>query len=169
MSHLNYTGERSKSRLKLAHLPTKPSPRLRLGGMEPSDDMQAGEYKVCCEAASKRSSNNGIRIELNFRVIDGPHTGTALRQWIAIHPAGVFSPRSRYAVQCQIALGRPLDANDNPDDPASIFSGKIFKAFAGFRRTEKPRGGKADSSLALTRKDASDGLRIHELLRREEL
>src|SRR5262245_55492655 len=130
MSDTKYTATAGDSvaKLKLAHLPTKPAVRLRLGGMEPSYDMQPGEYKVACEGASKKSFKHGIRIELKYRVIDGPHTGTALRQWITVGESGVFSPRSRYATQCAIALGRPLDGSDNPDDPASIFSGQIFQA-----------------------------------------
>jgi hypothetical protein len=30
-------------------LPNKPPPRLRLGGMQPSENMPAGEYKVMCD------------------------------------------------------------------------------------------------------------------------
>jgi hypothetical protein len=96
-------------------------------------------------------------------------TGVALRQWFSIDSSGVLSPQSKFAQQCAIALGRPLDVKDNLNNPASIFSGVIFSAFVGFRRTEKPRGGKAAAELALIRKDQSDGLRIHDLLRREEL
>jgi hypothetical protein len=169
MSKSNYTGEGSKSRPKLVYLPTKPPARLRLGGMEPSDDMQPGQYKISCEGASKKSFAEGFRIELRYRVIDGPHTGTDLRQWITIDATGVISPKSRYALQCAVALGRPLDASDNPDDPASIFSGLIFRAFVGFRKTEKARGGKATPENAEHRKDSADGLRVHDLLAREEL
>src|SRR5262249_52009663 len=98
MSKETYTtSERSRSRpaLKLSHLP-KPPPRLRLGGMEPSADMQPGEYKVSCEGASKKP----FGLELKYRVIDGPHTGVGLRQWITTDASGVISPRSRYAQQC---------------------------------------------------------------------
>ena len=169
MSKSNYTSERNKSRLRLAHLPTKPPVRLRLGGMGPSDDMQPGEYKVSCEGASKKPFARGIRIELKYRVIDGPHTGTALHQWITVDASGVISPKSRYAAQCAIALGRPLDAEDDLNDPASIFSGRIFRAFVGFRKTEKARGGTPTPENALRRKDTADGLRVHDLLAREEL
>ena len=171
MSDSHYTGEgnRSRPKLKVARLHTKTRTRLRLGGMEPSDDMQPGEYKVLCEGASWREFAKWIRVELKFRVIDGPHTGTGLRQWITLDKSGVFSPKSRYATQCAIALGRPLDATDNPDDPASIFSGRVFQAFVGFRKTSKPKGGLVCNGNDLQRKDSSDGLRVHELLRREEL
>lgn len=160
MSESNYTTGRNKSRLKLAHLPTKPAGRLRLGGMEPSDDMQPGDYKVQCVGACKQPFAKGLRVELKFQVIDGPHTGTALSQWITVHDSGVISPKSRYAAQCAIALGRPLDAEDDLNNPASIFSGCIFKAFAGFRKTDKPRGGKHAEGNEFRRKDSSDGLRV---------
>jgi len=171
MSDTKYTATAgdTRAKLKLAHLPTKSAVRLRLGGMEPSEDMQPGTYKVACEGASKRPFKDGIRIELKYRVIDGPHTGTALRQWITVHASGVFSPRSRYATQCAVALGRPLEASDNPDDPASIFSGRIFQALVGFRKTEKPHGGKEGPDYALRRKDPRDGLRVHELVARDGL
>jgi hypothetical protein len=170
MSDSHYTGEgnRSRPKLKVARLHTKTRTRLRLGGMEPSDDMQPDEYKILCEGASWREFAKSIRVDLKYRVIDGPHTGTALRQWITLDKSGVFSPKSRYATQCAIALGRPLDATDNPDDPASIFSGRIFRAVVGFRKTDKPRGGTPRQGNHLQRKDGADGLRVHELLRREE-
>jgi len=172
MSKSYTTGERARSRptLKLSHLP-KPPPRLRLGGVEPSEDMEPGEYKVACEGASKKSFARGLRIELKHRVIDGPHTGVGLRQWITVDASGVISPKSRYAQQCAIALGRPLDVDDDVNDPNSIFLGRIFLAFVGYRKTEKARGGNnaAAAEYAMTRKDAADGLRIHDLLSRVEL
>ena len=159
----------SKPRLKLAYLPNKPPPRLRLGGFQPSKDMPAGEYKVACEGASKQPWKTGSRIELKFRVIDGEHTGVALSQWLTLDPSGVVSPRSPYAKECEIALGRPLEAEDDLNDPASIFSGRFFKAFVGFRKSDKPKGGNNHPDNALRRKDDQDGLRVHELRSREEL
>jgi hypothetical protein len=103
--------------------------------------MQPGEYKVSCEGASKKSFARGLRIELKHRVIDGPHTGVSLRQWITVDASGIISPKSRYAQQCAVALGRPLDVEDDVNDPASIFSGRIFWAFVGFRKSNKARGG----------------------------
>jgi hypothetical protein len=171
MSNKEYPSERDKSRpkLKLARLHAKPTVRLTLGGFEASDDMQPSEYKVICEGASKKDLASAIRIELKFRVIEGEHTGTSLSQWITVDASGVIPPKSRYAQQCAVALGRPLDTSDNLDNPASIFFGRIFKAFVGFRKSEKPRGGKSNAENAKRRKDASDGLRVHELLAREEL
>jgi len=160
----------SKPRLRLARIPNKLPPRLRLGGFQPTDDMPAGEYKVQCEGASKKPWSQGWRIELKHRVIDGRYTGTSLNQWIPIDASGVIAPRSRYALQCEIALGRPLDeAEDDLNGPNSIFQGRIFKAFAGFRKTDKPRGGTSAPDNAMHKKDSSDGLRVHELLALEEL
>jgi hypothetical protein len=161
---------KSKPKLKLARIHPKPPIRLRLGGFEPIDDMQPGEYKVQCEAASKKSfGHGGVCIEVNYRVIDGEHAGTALRQWFTVNASGLVSPRSRLALQCGVALGRPLDTSDDLNNPASIFSGRIFKAFVGYRKTEKVHGGKDSPENAYRRKDKRDGLRVHELLAREEL
>jgi hypothetical protein len=164
-----YAETSTKSKLKLAHLPNKAPPRLRLGGFQPPKNMSAAEYKVVCEGASKQPWKTGLRIELKHRVTDGEHTGVALSQWITVDATGVVSPRSRYATQCEIALGRPLEADDDLNDPASIFSGRIFKAFVGFRMTDKPKGGTSNLDNALRKKDSADGLRVHELRSREEL
>jgi len=129
----------------------------------------AGEYKIMCEGASKRPWAQGWRIELKYRVIDGEHTGVALNQWIPIDPSGVIPPRSRYAAQCEVALGRPIEAEDDLNDPASFFSGRIFRAFIGFRKSEKRGGGGVKPEYVWTWKDSDDGLRVHELLTREDL
>jgi hypothetical protein len=131
--------------------------------------MTAGEYKVTCEGASKQPWKVGLRIELKHRVIEGEHSGVALSQWITVDASGVVSPRSRYAKQCEIALGRPVEADDDLNDPASIFSGKPYRAFVGFRMTDKPRRGTTNPDNALRKKDGVDGLRVHELRTREEL
>src|SRR5262249_9615716 len=154
---------RSGLTLKVAHLPTKPPPRLRLGGLIPPDDMPGGEYNIMCDGASKQPWKNGWRVDLKYRVTDGEYTGVALNQWITIDASGVISPRSRYAKQCEVALGRPLEAEDDLNNPASIFCGRLFKAFVGFRYTDRPRGGTSHPDNALRKKDESDGLRVHEL------
>jgi len=143
---------------------------LRLGGVQPSENMPAGEYKIMCEGASKRPWAQGWRIELKYRVIDGDHNGVALNQWIPFDASGVISPRGRYASQCEVALGRPIEAEDDLNDPASIFCGRFFNAFVGFRKTDKPRGGKnSDSTNPMRKKDHDDGLRVHDLLARVQL
>jgi hypothetical protein len=158
-----------KSKPKTVRLLTKPPPRIRLGGMEPLEDMGPGEYQISCEGVRKKPFAGGWKIEVRYRVTEGIHTGTALRQWFYIDESGIASPRSRYALQCAVALGRPLDARDDPDNPSSIFSGGTFRALVGFRKTDKPRGGKPIADGGLHRKDSLDGLRVHELLARVEL
>jgi len=157
------SNRRSGSSLKLAHLPTKPPPRLRLGGFVPPDDMPAGEYNLMCDGASKQQWKTGWRIDLKYRVTDGEYTGVALNQWITIDASGVILPRSRYARHCELALGRPLEAEDDLNNPASIFCGRFFRAFVGFRYTDRPRGGTSHPDNPLRKKDDSDGLRVHEL------
>ena len=143
---------------------------LRLGGLAPTDDMQPGKYRVACEGAWIERIGSSARAVLQFRIIDGLHTGTELRQWIpAADAGGVVSPLGRYAKQCSIALGRGLDVDDPIADPAKIFAGRIFSVTVGFRKTERPRGGIASEQNAQRRKDEADYLRVHELLEREEL
>jgi hypothetical protein len=132
--------------------------------------MEPGEYTVACESAWVEPIGKGARVVLQFRVTDGPHTGTALRQWLPASDAGgVVSPMGRYAKHCAIALGRPLSVDDDLNDPAAIFSGLIFSVLIGFRKTERQRGGSFSDKNALSRKDDADYLRVHEIRERVEL
>jgi hypothetical protein len=157
----------SKSKSTNLHVvpPKGPATTLRLGGMEPSEEMAPGEYLVACLSAVVERG----RVVLHYQIIDGPHTGTGLRQWITVHGSGTISHNSRYAQQIAVALGRPVDTGDDINNPSSIFSGQIFRALVGFRKTDRPRGGKSSEDFALIRKDKDDGLRVHSLLSREEL
>jgi hypothetical protein len=114
--------------------PKAPPSTLRLGGMEPSEDMGPGEYLLACLSGVVERG----RVVLHYEVIDGPHTGTGLRQWITVHENRTISPSSRYAQQVSVALGRPADTSDNLNDPGAIFSGRFFRAFVGFRKTDRP-------------------------------
>ncbi len=166
----SYRSAQNKSNLKVVQGGAVKISNLHLGGLAPSDSMAAGQYRVACDSAWTEQIGKGVRVVLQFRVIDGPHTGTALRQWLmASEGGGVVSATGRYAKYCAIALGRPLDVDDNVGDPGSIFLGVIFSVDVGFRKTEQPRGGKASDENALRCKDASDFLRVHEVLSREEL
>ena len=156
-----------KSNLKL--VPAK-SEKLRLGGLAPSDEMQPGKYLVVCEAAWIEPVGKQHRAVLQFRVLDGKHDGVSLRLWVtASDGGGIVSPTGRYARYCAIALGRPLDADDPISDPGEIFAGRKFVVFVGYRKTEHAKGGKSSDERALTRKDAADFLRVHEIVSREEL
>lgn len=65
-----------------------------------------------------------------------------------------------------LALGRPPAAGA-PIHPHNVFRDKRFRVVVGYRKTPEPRGkGKADESLALTKKDAGDFLRVQDLVER---
>jgi hypothetical protein len=136
--------------------------------MKPPANMPVGNYVVSCTAASREEFGKGWRIVIDYRIIEGEYAGVALHQWIAA--SGQISDNGRYAKQCEVALGRALDVNDDINYPASIFSGRHFTAFVGFRKTDGPRGGKiTDLDNYKRRKDKNDGLRVHELLSLVEL
>jgi hypothetical protein len=132
--------------------------------------MTPGKYTVACEGAWIEPIGKGTRVVLQYRVSEGEHTGTALRQWLPASDAGgLVSPMGRYAKACAIALGRPLDCSDDLNNPAAVFSELIFSVHVGFRKTEKHRGGLPSDDNALRKKDDGDFLRVHEILSREEL
>ena len=111
-----------------------------------------------------------IRIVWQFRILEGEHTGTSLRKWlIPADTGGSVSPFGYYARICELALGRPLQANDDLNNPGAIFNGQIFKVSVGYRKTLKPKGGPYSDKNALVQKDEKDRLRVHELLERTEL
>ena len=139
------------------------SKALRAGGLKPSDDMGPGEYTAACEGATITSKGKTTIALLGFRIVDGPHSGTSLRQWLTIPDVdGIVPLASRYARHCAVALGREIEPGDNLD-PAAIFTQKIFLVFVGYRMTEKI-GGPACRDNALRRKDAKDFLRVHEII-----
>ena len=162
-----YPNAKSKATLKL--VPTK-SNELRLGGVAPTDDMQPGRYLVTCETAWIESVGGQHRAVFQFRVNDGKYDGVGLRQWvIAANGGGVISPTSRYARYCALAVGRPLESDDPVNDPAQIFSRRVFLVQVGFRKTEHPKGGRSSDDRALPRKDAADYLRVHDIIERVDL
>jgi hypothetical protein len=141
--------------------------QLRAGGLAPTEEMAPGQYVVACEGATITTKGRTTLVILEFRVIDGPNGGTALRQWITIPEIeGVVPLASRYGRQCAIALGREIESGDNLD-PSKIFRGKFFLVDVGFRMTEKI-GGTFSPENKLRRKDAKDYLRVHSVLSLEE-
>lgn len=141
---------------------------LRAGGLEPSDSMAPGEYVTNCEGAKITTKGSTTIAVLEFRVIDGPHSGTALRQWIPVPDVGGIVPLgSRYGRQCALALGRDVEPGDDLN-PAAIFRGKTFRVQIGYRLTEKT-GGIANDDNMHRRKDAKDFLRVHRLMAMEVL
>jgi len=127
--------------------------------------MQAGEYPAnCANAFLERSKNRAV---LEFVIIDGPHTGTALPMWIN-GVNGAIRPTSRYAKECAAALGRQLAAGDDLD-PAVVFKSKNFIVQIGWRLTDKSGGGRAADEFALRKKDGRDFLRVHRIVREADL
>jgi hypothetical protein len=134
--------------------------QLRAGGLEPDESMVPGEYIANCEGATITTKGRTTIAVLEFRIIDGPHSGTALRQWITIPDIdGIVPLGSRYGRQCALALGREIESGDDLN-PGAIFKTKIFQIQVGYRMTEKI-GGSATPENALRRKDAKDFLRVH--------
>lgn len=155
--------QKSKNPLKLA--PAKVRPILRLGGIEPHN-MEVGPYKIACQGAGVHEKGKPI---LLFRVAEGPHIGTALRKWLKIEQVnGQIRPGCSYAKLCELALGRELEPDESLE-PNEVFRGKIFLAFVGWRKTDRPRGGQANDAHAHHQKDKKDFLRVHDLLERVEL
>jgi hypothetical protein len=158
---------------KLTLVPKPAEEELHLGGLAPSLDMQPEEYLITCQDAWAEKLNKGKkgwRVTIEFRVADGPHTGTMLSEFIpAARADGKVNPHSRYAKECMVALGRPLNVTDKIKNPAAIFKGKTFRAFVGFRKSQTRQGGKTSDDYAFIRKDSNDYLRVHKLLERIEL
>jgi hypothetical protein len=163
-----YSTAQPKANLKLVAkaLPAK----LFLGGLAPSGEMQPGQYVAACENAWTEPIGNTVRVVWQFRIVDGEHAGTSLRKWLKPTDAsGEVSPFGRYAKLCELALGRPLEVTDDLNNPKSIFAGKIFAVFVGYRKTDLPRGGSANDEKALVKKDEKDRLKVHDILAVVEL
>jgi len=158
MSKFHNGDPKSKQPLRLVQ--TKVHPILRLGGVE-ARNVEPGKYRVACQGAGADEKGKPI---LLFRMIDPPHTGTALRKWLSImHVNGEVRPGSAYAKLCELALQRELEPDESLE-PNDVFRGKIFLAFVGWRKTDKPRGGQFSDQNALRRKDDRDFPRVHDLL-----
>jgi hypothetical protein len=157
-----------KANLKIVAGTTAKTKHLRAGSLEPSESMAPGQYVAACEGGTVTTKGKNTVAVLEFRIIDGAHGGTALRQWIQIPDIdGVVPIASRYGRQCAIALGREIESGDDLD-PGSIFRGKFFLVDVGFRKTEKT-GGTATENNALRRKDGRDYLRVHAVLELQEV
>jgi hypothetical protein len=155
-------------RLKIVAGPaTVNAKQLRAGGLEPDDSMSPGEYIAHCEGATITTKGRSTVVVLEFRILDGPHSGTALRQWVTVPDVdGNVTCGSRYGRQCALALGREIEPGEELH-PAAVFKGKNFRVAVGYRMTEKI-GGTSSAENAEQRKDAKDFLRVHALLSVEE-
>lgn len=155
----------SKSNSSAKIKPIRPS--LQFGGRAPDGDLSPGDYLVKCVSAWTQPRGRDTQAIWQFQIADGPHRGIPIRKWMIIADAGgIVSFSGLYASYCRIALGREITAEDDPADIGAMFVGKQFVVRIGYRRSDKPRGGKpADDQV---KKDVEDGLRVHEILRRFE-
>jgi hypothetical protein len=161
-----YNNTKLKANLKLVSSDPKPKP-LRAGGLKADDGMPAGEYTVTCEGATSTMKGRSIIAVLEFRVVEGRYSGTALRQWLTIPEVdGLVPTWSKYSRHCVIALGREVEPGDDLD-PAKIFRGRFFSVEAGFRLTEGT-GGRPTEENALRCKDHKDFLRVHRIIEQVE-
>jgi len=165
----NYSNPPNKASLKLVGGAATAKPKeLRAGGLEPDESMTPGEYIANCKGATTTMKGKNTIALLEFQIIDGPHTGTAVRQWITIPDVDGHVPLgSRYARQCALATGHEVEPGDDLN-PGSIFTSKTFRIDVGYRMTEKI-GGTPSPENARHRKDAKDFLRVHRLIGLEEL
>ena len=144
--------------------PPATTPKIQLAGKEPTAEMTPGEYLAQCMEVIWQQYKN--RIALHFVILKGDHAGVALSQWIP----GVgtkSSPRSRYARECQAAMGRQLTTHDDLD-PVSVFKDKIFWVKVGYRLSDNAGGGRSSDGNAMISKDR-DFLRVLQILRPGEL
>jgi hypothetical protein len=166
----NYRNSPNKARLKIftgGAAPPK-AKQLRAAGLEPDESMAPGEYIANCAGTTVTTKGRNTIAVLEFQIIDGPHSGTAVRQWITIPDVDGHVPfGSRYARQCALATGHEIEPGDDLN-PGVIFKSKILRIDVGYRMTEKI-GGTPDAEHARYRKDAKDFLRVHRILGLEEL
>jgi hypothetical protein len=142
-----------------------PQPGIHLIGLAPSAEMVPDEYiSNCVNVVFYRFKK---QVFLDHQIIEGPHAGTVLPQWIN-NVSDRINPRSAFAKQCAAALGRELSVNDDLD-PVAVFKGKNFRVWVGWRMSVKPKGGRFDEKLALYRKDDQDQLKVHAIIGPVEL
>ena len=149
-------------------VPVAKPKQLRAGGLEPDESMVPGEYLAMCEGATLTSKGRSTIAVLEFRIFDGPHASTAIRQWVTIPDVdGIVPLGSRYGKQCALALGREIEVGDDLN-PGAIFKSKLFRLESRLS-DDREAGGISSEQHALRRKDAKDFLRVHKFLSVEEL
>lgn len=139
--------------------------RLKAGGKRAPDTMAPGNYNAVCVSGEIKQRGKALQAILGFKVRGDAQAedGVLLQKWfnITLRPDGGVSPASVYFQACQLALGRPVQPEEELD-PNEVFVGKSFKVTVGYRSTS------IDNSYAPSntthRKDPRDFLRIHELV-----
>ena len=137
-------------------------PAVVAGGNLPDESMQPGRYVARCQTAKFIERGSKLTAILVFEIAEGPHTGTALRQWIKVNEVnGVVGSGSKYYDHCRLALGRAIKRGDNLD-PEAIFADKLCVVEVGYRLNGADR--RFDPSNALIKKNSGDFLRVHLIL-----
>lgn len=149
--------------LKLMPHPGKSPPKLHLGADAPTDDVTPGDYLVTCTNAWVELWRGQWRCVWQFTIVDGRYHGVGVRKFKKFDKSGEISPGSEFARACAIALKRPLGADDDLDDPASIFAGKKFLVFIGYRKSRSAGGGTFSDDLAYEKKGKDDRPKVHEI------
>ena len=140
--------------------------RLKLvaSGSRASENMPAGTYIVKCKDARVQIRGGKTQIVLTYEIMENAwDDGTVLKQWFNVKSGnGEVSPHTKYAIACELALGRPIKKGDE-FDPFKVFVGKLFEARVGYRSNDPD--GSFDQRNTESKKDARDFPRVHELLK----
>ena len=159
MSKSHTDDSKSKPNLKVI---AGNKPAVVAGGSLPDESMQPGRYVARCQTAKFIERGSKITAVLLFEIAEGPHTGTALRQWIAVNEVnGVVGSGSKYYQHCQLALGRPIRRGDSLD-PEVVFAGKLCVVEVGY--SLKGAGRQFGAENSRTKKYDRDFLRAHAIV-----
>src|SRR5437016_1539464 len=72
-----YRNGAHKSNLKIVAAGAGKPKHLRAGGLEPSDSMGPDQYVAGCEGGTITTKGKKTIAVLEFRIVDGTHSGTA--------------------------------------------------------------------------------------------
>lgn len=127
--------------------------------------MPPGNYLVRCTDAKMAHRGRATQVVLTFNIEESAwNDGTELKQWYNLPRSGRVSAHSKYAEAWQLASGQEMKPGD--DMNPSIFVGKLFQAYVGFRSNGP--GNVFDKSHTETKKGEDDFVRVHSLERRVE-
>ena len=142
-------------------------PLLIAGGHNPDESMQPGKYIAKIQAVNVRKDKQGassvkLTAILLFEITEGPHSGTALRQWLSVNEIkGIVGAGTKYYQHCALAFHRPIKRGDNLD-PEVIFTDKLCVVSVGYSLKDSKR--QSNPANALIKKYERDFLRVHEIL-----
>ena len=90
--------------------------RLKAGGSEATENMPPGHYILeCRQAHAQDRGRNKVQVVLSFQVSEEfLHDGVVFKQWFTFYSKdGTVSPHTKYGKACSLALGRPIEPNDD--------------------------------------------------------